>query len=137
MTRSWALLAAAVVLAALALAAASRLPRPRPAAPPAPAPAPLASLALEIRDGTVSPELVTYRLGTRLAVTYVNRGRAAVRVALAGYEGQRPERTLEPGGSRTDTLRLDLPGEDFAWRLDGEPVGRLRVAGSHLVAGHR
>ena len=30
-----------------------------------------------------------------------------------------------------------LPGEDFAWLLNGKPAAKLRVAGSHLVEGHR
>jgi hypothetical protein len=31
----------------------------------------------------------------------------------------------------------DLPGEDFAWMVDGTPAGRFEVKGSHLVEGHR
>jgi hypothetical protein len=60
-----------------------------------------------------------------------------VRLALAGYEHRLAEAVLAPGESRVDTFLLDLPGEDFPWRLDGAPTGHLAVKGSHLVEGHR
>lgn len=137
MKRAWALLAALVVAGVLALAVAARLPRPA-AAPEAPPPPPPLDLAtLEVSGGKLSPERIAGVLGHRLAITVSNRGGASARLALSGYEHAFAPRVLAPGESRTDTLLLNLPGEDFAWMLDGLPAGQLLVAGSHLEEGHR
>lgn len=131
------MLAALVLALVLALSLVSRLPR-RPAAPPAPPPpAQVDAVSLVVRGGAVEPARAEGVLGHRLAVTVTNAGAAAVRLSLSGYEHGYAPRVLAPGESRCDTLLLDLPGEDFAWMLDGRPVAQLRVAGSHLVEGHR
>lgn len=137
MTRAWTMLAGLVVLLVAVLLALHRMPHRAPAAPAAAPPPPLESLTLVVRDGAVSPADTSFVLGHRLALTRVNSGRSTVRLALAGYEHHARERELRPGEAVTDTFLLDLPGEDFAWRIDGGPVGRVRVAGSHLVEGHR
>lgn len=137
MTRAWGLLAAAVLALVLGLAVVARLPR-RPVRPAAPAPLPpIDAVSLVVRDGAVAPARTEGVLGHRLAVTAANDGSVAVRLALSGYEHGYEPRVLAPGESRHDTLLLDLPGEDFAWMLDGRPAAQLRVAGSHLVEGHR
>lgn len=137
MTRPWVALAALVLAGALALGVLGRLPRRAPAPAAAPAPPPLDRATLELRDGQALPGRSEGVLGHRLAITVVNRGAAPARLALSGYEHAFAPRVLVPGESRTDTLLLDLPGEDFAWMLDGRPAARLRVAGSHLAEGHR
>lgn len=137
MNRSWALLAAIVLGAALVLTLAARAPRRAPAPPPAPPPPPVDALSLVAAGDSLAPGRMAGTLGHRLAVTIANRGAAPVRVALSGYEHAFAPRTLAPGEARTDTLLLDLPGEDFAWMLDGRPAAQLRVAGSHLAEGHR
>lgn len=135
MTRRWLLLAALVLAGAVAFTVAGRLPRrPAPAEAPAPPP-PLDQATLEIAGGEVRPARTEGVLGHRLAVTMVNRGGAAARLTLSGYEHAFAPRVLAPGESRTDTLLLDLPGEDFAWMLDGRPAAQLHVAGSHLAEG--
>ena len=137
MKRAWNLLGALVVAGALALAVAARLPRPA-AAPPAAEPLPPLDVAtLEVSGGQVLPARTAGVLGHRLAITVLNRGGSPARLALSGYEHAFAPRVLAPGESRTDTLLLDLPGEDFAWMLDGVPAGQLLVAGSHLAEGHR
>jgi hypothetical protein len=137
MRRAWGILAALVVAGVLALAVAARVPRPA-AAPEAPAPPPpLDAASVELSGGQVIPARTAGVLGHRLAITVRNRGGAPVRLSLSGYEHAFAPRVLAPGESRTDTLLLDLPGEDFAWMLDGLPAGQLLVAGSHLAEGHR
>jgi len=137
MKSPWARLALFIVTLAVALAAVQRLPHRAPASPSVAPPAPLDTLVVTVTNGVVSPDRAAFPLGHRLALTRVNGGRAAVRISLAGYEHQLAEVPLAPGEARADTFTLDLPGEDFAWRVDGAPVGQLRVSGSHLVAGHR
>lgn len=137
MKSPWARLALFIVVLVVTLAVARRLPHPAVAPPTAAPPAPLDSLVLTVTDSAVRPDRAAFPLGHRLALTRVNGGRAAVRLSLAGYEHQLAEAPLAPGEARTDTFTLDLPGEDFAWRVNGAPVGQLRVSGSHLVAGHR
>ncbi len=135
MTRRWLSLALLVLVGAAAFTVAGRLPRRAgaPAAPPPPPP--LDADTLVVGDGVVSPQRIAAVLGHRLAITVVHRGRAPVRLALSGYEHAFVPRRLAPGESRTDTLLLDLPGEDFAWMLDGQPAAQLLVAGSHLGEG--
>lgn len=137
MTRRWLLLGLFVLAGAIAFSVAGRLPRRAPAPEADPPPPPLDLATLEIDGAGARPARTAAVLGHRLAITVVNRGRAAVRLALSGYEHAFAPRVLAPGESRTDTLLLDLPGEDFAWMLDGRPAAQLRVAGSHLSEGHR
>lgn len=137
MSRSWAVLVAVVLGAALALTLVARAPRRAPAPPPAPPPPPVDTVSLVAAGDSLAPGRMAATLGHRLAVTLANHGGAPVRVALSGYEHAFAPRTLAPGEARTDTLLLDLPGEDFAWMLDGRPAAQLRVAGAHLAEGHR
>lgn len=137
MNRAWTRLALGVAILAALVVVLQRLPHRASPPPPAAPPPPLDTLTLVVRDGAVSPEQSAFPLGHRLALVRVNAGHRGVRVALAGYEHRAPECALRPGESRADTILLDLPGEDFAWRIDGGPVGKFRVAGSHLVEGHR
>ncbi len=137
MNSAWMRLALFVVAGAALLVVLGHRPR-RAAPPPAPAPlAPLDTLTVVVRGDSVAPAACDRTLRHRLALTRVNAGAHAVRLSLAGYEHQLAEASLAPGEARTDTFTLDLPGEDFAWRIDGRPTGKLRVAGSHLVEGHR
>jgi hypothetical protein len=134
---AWGRLALAVIVTTVAFIVIGRLPKREPGPVPAPPPAPIDTLVVTVRGDSVAPMLATVQLRHRLALTRVNAGLRPARISLAGYEHALPEALLAPGSARTDTFLLELPGEDFAWRLDGEPVGRLRVAGSHLLEGHR
>ncbi len=137
MNSRYAWLGALVLALAVALASVRRLP---PAPPIAPVPAPVSALVplvLSVRGGRIEPADTAVPLGSRLALELHHKGRAPARVALSGYEHRFAGVTLAPGASVRCTLLLDLPGEDFAWLLDGQPAAKLRVAGSHLVEGHR
>ncbi len=130
-------LLASVMVIAILLAALGRMPHRAPALPPAAPPPPAESLLVEIRDGQIVPSATQVGLGHRLALTLRNHGSRRAEVRLSGYEHEFAAVVLAPGETLQRTLVLDLPGEDFAWLVDGRPVARLRVAGSHLVEGHR
>lgn len=130
-------LLAVIVAIAIALTALGRLPRRVPAPAPPPVPVAMESLTVELHDRIVLPSEATAGLNHRLVLTLANRGRATAEVRLSGYEHQLAAVTLAPGESVARSILLDLPGEDFAWLVDGHPLARLRVSGSHLVEGHR
>ncbi len=135
--RAWWVLIAVVLVVGVLLIAARRAPEaPHIAAPRAPEPE-SAWLTLHIDREGVRPEHAEVPLGSRLVLTRVNESADERILSLAGYEHALAACTLRAGESRTDTLLLTLPGEDFAWLLDRRPVGRLSVQGSHLVEGHR
>lgn len=137
MRRPWLLLIAAALLAGAGLVVARRAPRPGPVEEPAAAPAPLVGLAVRVEEGRILPARSEVALGSRLVLTRINAAFEPHVIALSGYERDLPPCTLQVGASRADTLLLTLPGDDFAWLLDGRPAARLRVTGSHLVEGHR
>jgi hypothetical protein len=127
----------AALAAALVLGLVAHLPfhTARPAARPTP----LADvpLALVIADDRIVPAASAVPKDHRVRLAMVNRGSHAAQVRLAGYEERLPSHTLEPGETWHAVFVADLPGEDFAWLLDGQPAGRLTVTGSHLIEGHR
>jgi hypothetical protein len=133
--RYLALLLGAVVLGAL-VSALARAPGPARVGPGAPPTTPTAALDLEVRDGTVAPGTASVPKDHRVMLRIVNRGTRPVRLALAGYE-DRLAVVLRPGETWRGEFLADRPGDDFAWLLDGKPAGRLAIAGSHLVDGHR
>jgi len=127
-----------VVALALALTAVTRAPGRRVVVPSrASAPETAATMALEVRNGTITPAVTQARKGDRLALHVVNAGTKACTLALMGYEDRMPPMALAPGAAWDGILVADRPGEDFAWMIDGAPAGRFEVAGSHLVEGHR
>jgi hypothetical protein len=137
MKRRYVTLFALVVLLGAALTVLGR-PRPRvvPRVGPALA-APVADLTLGILGGRMTPAVASLPKGSRVRLRVDYRGARPARLALAGYEGRLAIPALAPGAVWVGEFVADLPGEDFAWLLDGEPVGRLTVTGSHLVEGHR
>lgn len=137
MRRAWGVLALMVLAAALALAALRRAPASAPPSEPAAPPSEVVSLTIRIADGRIDPALAELPLGALWVVTRRNESARAHTLSLAGYEHALAPCTLAAGASRTDTVLLSLPGEDFAWLLDRQPAARLAVAGSHLVEGHR
>jgi hypothetical protein len=136
MSRAWTVLVAAII--ALALCAGLLLHAPRAATPPAQAAAPRDSvtLSLVVRDGDVTPAEMQVALGKRVHLDVTNRGTQPAIVSLLGYD-DRVHAGLAPGATETITFDVDRPGDDFAWKVDGKLAGRFRVAGSHLVEGHR
>ncbi len=95
------------------------------------------AVALTIEDGALNPATIHALKGQRLALTVVNAGSSRAELALPGYEDRLPAVALQPGASWRGELLADRPGEDFAFLVNGEPAGRLIVAGSHLVEGHQ
>ncbi len=57
-------------------------------------------------------------------------------LTVVGYEDRIEAMGMGPGLAREIVFLSDRPGDDFAFRLGGEIVGRLEVTGSHLVEGH-
>jgi hypothetical protein len=125
-----------VVAGAVLVSLLARAPRSAPKTANAPA-APVVDLALVVRDGAIDPEVSEVPLGTRVRLAVTNRGRAAVTLALTGYDDRVRIPGLDPGATRQIEFLADRPGEAFAWTLDGEPVGRIAVPGAHLLEGHR
>ena len=137
MTRPYVVLLVVALGAAVALGVMGRRhPTPRPAAAPTVA-LPTVALRVEVRDGAVEPANAAVPKDHRVELDVVNRGRAPVSVRLAGYEDRVAVDSLAGGASRHVAFDADRPGEDFAWLLDGRPVGRLSVTGSHLAEGRR
>ena len=137
MKRSYWLLFALVLAVAVVLAALGR-PRTRPQAPAAPAhDVPVVELALEIRDGHMTPEAAAVPKGSRVRLKIDYRGDHPAQLALAGYEDRLVIPALAPGSEWSGEFLADRPGDEFAWLLNGEPSGRLAVTGSHLEDGHR
>ncbi|HTK32141.1 MAG TPA: hypothetical protein VL332_09275 [Candidatus Saccharimonadaceae bacterium] len=137
MTRPYVVLLVVAVVAAVALGVIGRRrPSPR-AAVTAPITLPTVALGIQVRDGAVEPANAAVPKDHRVELDVVNRGRATVSVRLAGYEDHVAIDSLAAGASRHVTFDADRPGEDFAWLLDGRPVGRLSVTGSHLAEGRR
>jgi len=136
MSRAWAGLVGAVV--ALALCAGFLLHAPRAATPRAQVAATRdsVSLSLAVRDGEVMPAAMQVPLGMRVRLEITNRGTQSAVVSLLGYD-DRVHVGLTPGAVETIRFDVDRPGDDFAWKVDGRLAGRFRVAGSHLVEGHR
>jgi len=137
MTRRYAVLAAALVVVALLLALVARMPRPASAPHEDSAPLPGTQLALAFQDGRLDPGRVSVPKGHRVSLTIVNRDRAPLSLVLGGYQDRVRIDDLAPGGTWQGSFVADLPGEDFPWLKNGQPVGMLAVAGSHLEAGHR
>ena len=137
MNRPYWILFAGTVLVGLALASFGRAPRREQARVAERPQAPVASISLEIRDGTVAPASITIPKDRRVRLEVRNRGSALARFGLAGYEDRLGPVTIAPGASWSAEFLADRPGEDFAWLIDEAPAGRLSVTGSHLVEGHR
>lgn len=122
---------------ALLVSVLARLPRREAARPVTAPPAPATPLTLVVRGGALEPGVVSVPKGVRVLLTVLNRGDRAVTLTLAGYQDRFTAGPVAPEGAWHGEFLADLPGEDFAWMLDGRPAGRFDVTGSHLVEGHR
>ncbi len=137
MTRRYLLLISATLVAAVALSLLVRVPRRVPPRIAVPASVPVVSLALVVQRGAVAPEVSSAPRDCRVLLTALNRGRDTVRLSLAGYEDRLPAAAIAPGATWRGEFLADRPGEDFAWLVDGQLMGRFAVTGSHLLEGHR
>lgn len=131
------LVAVAVLGIALSFVAHSRWMRSGQAPASAAAPAARVPVSIHVRDGAVTPSESVVPLGARVALEVVNDGPKEIELALSGYEGTVPVLHVAGVAAASAEFTADRPGEDFAWLVDGRPAGRLRVAGSHLIEGHR
>ena len=132
---AWVLIAAlagAVLVSAL-------LRMPRPDAVPAAAPAEMRAveLGVQVFDGRVEATADSIAAGTTIVLTVTNRTATTQRVRLTGYEDRVDSGVILPGVTWRGTFVADRPGEQFAWLVNDQPLGRLDIRGSHLVEGHR
>ena len=137
MKRYLVLLAVAVVLGAIALAAGRSL-RFAPPREAAPADRPTVALDLTITaDHHIVPALASVPKDHRVKLSVTNHEKRAVSLTLMGYQDRFGVAYVAPDSVWHGEFVADRPGDDFAWVLEGAPVGRLAVTGSHLVDGHR
>lgn len=138
MTRRYLVLFAVIVAAAVVLALV-RGPKSQAhdLARSAMASATSETLLVTVSDSAFAPALASVPEGSRVWLIVRNRGTAPVQLALAGYEERLQVPRLEPGVAWSGSFTAELPGDDFAWLVEGKPVARFRVTGSHLVEGHR
>lgn len=139
MTRRYLILLAAVLALGIGLSfvARSGLLHPGQTTAAATTSVARAPVSIHVRDGVVTPSESVVPLGSRVALEVVNDGHDEIELALAGYEGLLPALRVAGGTAARSEFTAGRPGEDFAWLVDGRPAGRLRVAGSHLIEGHR
>lgn len=136
MSRAWVALATLVAIAAIAAGLAPRRPHEAANVPAPRATRPAATLMVTIRDGVITPDAVAAPVGAHVTVVAQNAESRALTLSLMGYEDQ-VKLALDAGTTGQVAFDADRPGEDFAWIVDGRPVGRVRIVGSHLVEGHR
>ena len=137
MKRYLLLLAVAVMAGALALALGRNL-RHSSERGPAAAPAPEAALEIAITpDHHITPATASVPKDHLVRLTVTNHGARRASLTLMGYQDRFGVAYLAPDSTWHGEFVADRPGDDFAWMLDGAPVGRLAVTGSHLVDGHR
>jgi hypothetical protein len=135
--KRYGMLLGAALATALVLGLLARLPSRASSAHPAQAPVAEISLALVLTPDGISPAASAVPKDHRVRLEVSNRRAQPATLALAGYEERIPSHTLAPGETWRAVFVADLPGEDFAWLIDGRPAGRLSVTGSHLIEGHR
>ena len=126
-----------VILAIAFVLARVRAPHVAPRGGRAPGAVPAETVALVVAGGSVTPASVSVPKGSRVWLIVKNRGAAPAQLALAGYEERLVVPRLGPGVAWSGSFTAELPGDDFAWLVDGKPAARFQVTGSHLVEGHR
>jgi len=132
------LVATIAIGVALTLAGGLTRSSARSAQPVSTTPRSMVEVRLRIEaDGSLVPATVTVPKDARIALSITNGRGAPAQVQLLGYDDRLSLGRLEAGGTWTGAFVADRPGEDFAWLVDGKPAGRLVVAGSHLIEGHR
>jgi len=131
------LLAIGVLLGAVGLVAARHL---RFAAATEPAETGRPEVALDITitpDHRIDPAIASVPKDHLVRLSVTNHETRAVSLSLMGYQDRFRVAYVGPDSVWRCEFVADRPGDDFAWMLEGAPVGRLAVTGSHLVDGHR
>ena len=136
MKRYLGLLAAAFGVGLVLMLVARTLRVPAPVEVRAPE-VPHVELALTLTKDGITPANATVPKDHRVRLTIVNRRRDRVGLSLHGYQDRLMIGWIDPDSTWRGEFLADRPGEGFAWMLEGEPVGKLAVEGSHLVDGHR
>jgi hypothetical protein len=139
MTRRYLVLLVAALALGMALSFLAHSGWMRPGQTPASATTAVARVpvSIHVRDGAITPGESVVPLGAKVALEVVNDGHEPIELTLAGYEGRLSPLHVAGVTAARAEFTADRPGEDFAWLVDGRPAGRLRVAGSHLIEGHR
>ena len=130
------LFGSALVLGIVLMTIARTVHMPAPAAPKV-VEIPSVDLTLTLTQRGITPENSAVPKDHRVRLTIVNRRRDRVGLALHGYQDKLMIGWIEPDSTWRGEFLADRPGEGFAWELEGEPVGKLSVTGSHLEDGHR
>ena len=137
MKRYLMLFVGAVVVGFILLAVGRRIPAGPSGGEHAPR-GPVVEVAITVTpDSHIEPDAISVPKDARVRLSVTNRHRLAVSLALMGYQDRFGVPYVAPDSTWRGEFVADRPGDDFAWVLEGAPVGRLRVTGSHLVEGHR
>jgi hypothetical protein len=129
-----------VVVIALGLVAmvARRTIRTAPESGARPAARPVVALDLTITsDEHITPAVAAVPKDHLVRLTVTNRHRRQVTLTLMGYQDRFGVAYVAPDSVWRGEFVADRPGEAFAWMLEGSPVGKLQVTGSHLEEGRR
>jgi len=136
MKRYLGLLGVALVVGLVLMFAARSLRAPRPVEVRAPE-IPTVELALTLTKDGITPANASVPKDNRVRLTIVNHRRDRVGLSLHGYQDRLMIGWIDPDSTWRGEFIADRPGDGFAWMLEGEPVGKLAVEGSHLVDGHK
>ena len=135
--KRYAWLLAIGVLASAGTLLVARTARREAPAPEAVAEVETVTLALALGEAGLEPPTATVPKDRRVALAVSNHRSQAVTLVLQGYEDRFRAGPIAPDETWRGEFVADRPGEAFAWVVDGTPLGRLSVTGSHLVEGHR
>ena len=131
----WVLVAA--LAGAVLVSALLRMPHQAERSVAAPAQARAVMLGVEVFANRVRATADSIEVGSTVELSVTNRASTPLRVRLTGYEDRVDTGEIEPGGTWRGEFVADRPGEQFAWLVNEQPLGRLDIRGSHLVEGHR
>ena len=135
-SRYLALLAGAFALGLVLMFVARSIHAPTPVTVRAPE-IPSVELALTLTKDGITPANASVPKDHRVRLAITNHRHDRVGLSLHGYQDRLMIGWIEPDSTWHGEFLSDRPGDGFAWMLEGEPVGRLAVEGSHLVDGHR
>ncbi len=131
----WVLIAA--LAGAVLVSVLLRMPRPVTATAPAPAAAQSVEFGLTVFDGRIEATADSIEAGSAVTLSITNHANTSQHVRLTGYEDRVDTGEIAPGATWRGNFIADRPGEQFAWLVNDQPMGRLDIKGSHLVEGHR
>ena len=131
----WVLIAA--LAGAVLVSVLLRLPRPVATTAPTPVAAHGVDFGLTVFNGWIEATTDSIEAGSAVTLSITNHASTPQRVRLAGYEDRVDTGEVLPGATWRGVFIADRPGEQFAWLVNDQPMGRLDIRGSHLVEGHR